>query len=401
MTHAPDPAPPHAFALRLDADLALRLRERHHVAELAARFERERDHLASAFAWAARPAAEEAERQVTAGLASFRRAACWHADLCHRGEVVGAMWLHEPLHGPGGSTEVGFWLGARFEGRGLVNRAMSGLHRHFFEGRGLGRVSIAVVPGHARSEAVAARLGYAPEAVLRRAHTDARGRVVDLAFHGLTREAWVGPGEEAPPLPLPRFALRVDDDLELGLFERADATPLYDLVAANRDHLARWMPWAHETDVAAQRTFVEERALAALVHGEGVEAGIWWRGRLVGAAGLHAWSASPRRCSVGYWVAADAQGHGVATRVTRALLAKAFDDLGVTRVDLRAAVGNMRSRAVAERLGLRFEGVLRRELPVADGYDDMAVYALLDDEWRLSAAARRSVPGPNGSEALP
>jgi hypothetical protein len=31
---------------------------------------------------------------------------------------------------------------------------------------------------------------------------------------------------------------------------------------------------------------------------------------------------------------------------------------------------------------MRFEGVLRRELPVEDGYADMAVYALDAAEWR-------------------
>jgi ribosomal-protein-serine acetyltransferase len=85
---------------------------------------------------------------------------------------------------------------------------------------------------------------------------------------------------------------------------------------------------------------------------------------------------------VGYWIAADAQGHGVATRVARALLAKAFDDWGAERIDLRAAVENAPSRAVADRLGMRFEGVMRRELPVQDGYADMAIYALSADEWR-------------------
>ncbi len=384
----PDAAPPHALALRLGDGLSLRLRERHHVAELAARLADEHEHLAPSFGWAARQGPEEATRQVHQGLERFRSGRGWHADLCEAGEVVGAMWLHD-LQGPGGSTEVGYWLRRDRQGRGLVSRAMRGLHRHFFEGCGLGRVSIAVEPGHARSEAVARRLGYTPEAVLRGAHQAADGRVVDLAFHGLLREAWPGPGSDAGPLPLPRFALRVADDLQLGLLERADADALHELVEAHRAHLEPWMPWARAQDLAATRAFLEERALPALARGEGVEGGIWWRGRLVGAAGIHSWSERPRRGSIGYWLAADVQGHGIATRVAGALLAKAFDDLGAVRVDLRADVANAPSRAVAQRLGMRFEGVLPRELPSADGYVDMAVYALTAGEWR---ASRRSGP---------
>ncbi len=377
----PDPAPAHAFALRLGDGLALRLRERHHVPELAERLAAEHEHLAPSFGWASRPGREEAERQVRQGLERFGNGRGWHADLCEEGRVVGAMWLHD-LQRRGGSTEVGYWLRRDAEGRGLVTRAMRALHRHFFEGRGLGRVCIAVEPGHARSESVARRLGYTPEAVLRGAHMNASGRPVDLAFYGLLREDWVGPDAEAGPLPLPRFALRVDEELQIGLLEREDAEALHALIDRHREHLRPWMPWARAQDLAATRAFLEGRALPALARGEGVDGGLWWRGRLVGAAGIHSWSERPRRGSVGYWLSADVQGHGIATRATRALLAKAFEDLGAERVDLRAAVENARSRAVAERLGMRFEGVLRRELPVQDGYADMAVYALSADEWR-------------------
>ena len=116
------------------------------------------------------------------------------------GELVGSMGLHF-LHGAGGSTEVGYWLASAYEGRGLLTRAMHGLQRHFFEARGLGRVAIGVVPGNACSEAVATRLGYAPEAVFRRAHLGPGG-VTDLAFYGQLREA--GPLQRPlPPRPLP------------------------------------------------------------------------------------------------------------------------------------------------------------------------------------------------------
>ncbi len=378
---SPDPAPAHAFALRLGDGLALRLRERHHVDALANLLAAEHEHLAASFGWAQRPGRSEAERQVLQGLERFRDGRGWHADLCEGGAVVGAMWLHD-LQGRGGSTEVGYWLRQDAQGRGLVTRAMRALHRHFFEGCGLGRVCIAVEPGHARSEAVARRLGYLPEAVLRGAHMNASGRAVDLAFFGLVREDWGGPGADVGPLPLPRFALRVDDELQLGLLERQDAEELQAVIERNRDHLRPWMPWAREQDLSATRAFLEGRALPAFARGERVDGGIWWRGRLVGSAGIHSWSERPRRGAVGYWLSADAQGYGIATRVTRALLAKAFDDLGAERVDLRADVANHPSRAVAARLGMRFEGVLRRELPVQEGYADMAVYALSAAEWR-------------------
>jgi ribosomal-protein-serine acetyltransferase len=379
-----DPAPPHAFALRLDAELALRLRERHHAAELYARIDRDRDHLARSFTWAASLSPSDADALVASGLDQFRRGDGWQADLCWRGEAVGSMGLHF-LDGPGGSTEVGYWLGSGHQGRGLLTRAMRGLHRHFFEGRGLGRVAIGVVPGNARSEAVVARLGYRPEARFRRAHLAPQG-VADLAFFGLLSEDWRASAAGSPdPLPLPRFALRVDDELELALYERGDVEALHALVVAERAQLAAWMPWAQAPTVDTTRGFVEGRALAAIAAADGFEAGIWWRGRLVGSVGLHGVQQQPRRGSIGYWLAADAQGRGLVARSVRALIDKAFADLGFERLDIRADVDNVRSRAVPERLGFTFEGVLRREAFDGRRYADHAVYGLLPDEWRGAA----------------
>lgn len=384
----------HAFALPLDADLWLRLSERHHAQALFERIEAEREHLAGAFVWAQSPTLASIQGRVDAALRQFRRGEGWHAELCLGDEAIGALWLHD-LQGPGGSTEMGYWLGRAWQGRGLLTRALEGLHRHFFEGRGLGRVSIAVDPRNERSRAVTTRLGYQPEAVLRNAYPAPDGQPGHLAFYGILREDWQArPSAHArDALPLPRFALRVDDELELGLLERGDVPALTALVDAQREHLRPWMPWAGDLSEGATRGFVEGRALAAIAEADGFETGIWWRGRLVGACGLHTMYREPLRGSLGYWLAAEAQGHGIVTRAMRAVTAKAFDDLGFERVDLRADVANAASRAVAERLGFVFEGVLRREYWNGQAYVDVAIYALLRHEWeaRTGAAATPSM----------
>ncbi len=386
-TAAPvDPAPPHAFALRLDGDLALRLHERHHARALFGRIEAERAHLAGAFGWARDATPASIEARVLRALEQFRRGDGWHADLCWRGDPIGAVWLHL-LQAAGGSTEVGYWIARAYQGHGLVTRALRGLERHCFEGRGLGRVSIAVDPSNGISAAVPRRLGYQSEAVLRQAHVGPAGEAADLAFYGVLREDWEAAGGAAVgPLPLPRFALRVDDELELALLERGDAPALAALVDANRDYLRPWMPWAADTAPRATLLFIEQRALPAIANADGFELGMWWRGRLVGACGVHSVYAVPLRGSLGYWLAAEAQGNGIVTRAMRALVDKVFDDHAFERIDLRADVANARSRAVAERLGFHYEGVLRREFWNGSIFVDQAVYSLLRREWRPQAS---------------
>lgn len=381
-----DPAPPHDFSLRLDAELALRLRERHHARSLFERILADRQHLGQWFAWTKDLSLAEMERITVGGLEQFRSGNGWHADLCWRGEPVGSMGLHG-LHGPGGSTEAGFWLSSRFQGMGLVTRAMHGLMRHMFEARGLGRVAMAADPRNLRSLAVAKRLGMRPEAVLRRANLGAGGEPVDLAFYGMLREDFVATNDG--PLPLPRFALRVDDDIELGLFERADAEPLAELVQRDLERLRPWMPWADvSASPAGTRAFIEGRALPAIAAGDGFECGLYVRGSLAGAIGVHGVDPRTKRGAIGYWLAAEHEGHGVASRAVRAVMARCFDGLDFQRLEIRADVDNQRSRAVAERLGFSYEGTLLRDFYNGRRYVDHAVYSMLRSEWDALAERR-------------
>ena len=53
--------------------------------------------------------------------------------------------------------------------------------------------------------------------------------------------------------------------------------------------------------------------------------------------------------------------------------------------EIRAAVGNARSRALPQRLGFREEGILREAERVGDAYLDVVVYSVLASEWRSPA----------------
>ncbi len=65
----------------------------------------------------------------------------------------------------------------------------------------------------------------------------------------------------------------------------------------------------------------------------------------------------------GTWLTPDAHGTGVNVEAKLLLLTHAFESWGVERVDLKTDARNTQSRAAIERLGARFEGVLRRWQP--------------------------------------
>lgn len=163
------------------------------------------------------------------------------------------------------------------------------------------------------------------------------------------------------------------------------AEEVFAVVQANRERLARWMPWvAGTTAVEDQRAWLENvtRDPADL---DGV--GIFLDGRYVGGAGVHGRDPYGTGAELGYWIDEAFEGRGIVTRAVRALLAICFDELGVHRVTIRAGVDNVRSRAIPERLGFTQEGVMREAERGSDGrgFHDLVVYGLLEDEWRAQA----------------
>jgi RimJ/RimL family protein N-acetyltransferase len=79
---------------------------------------------------------------------------------------------------------------------------------------------------------------------------------------------------------------------------------------------------------------------------------------------------------IGYWVAAEARGRGVATRATRLLRDWSARELGLTTLEILPHRDNLPSRRVAERCGFSATGELRRA-PRADDPGEPAymVYA--------------------------
>jgi RimJ/RimL family protein N-acetyltransferase len=82
----------------------------------------------------------------------------------------------------------------------------------------------------------------------------------------------------------------------------------------------------------------------------------------------------PDEVELGYRLRRAAWGRGYATEGSRALIAKAFGELGVRRVHAETMVVHSASRAVMERAGLRYVRTFHQPIPGVE-------YALTREEW--------------------
>lgn len=184
------------------------------------------------------------------------------------------------------------------------------------------------------------------------------------------------------------FQLPVDDDIALVLAEVRHAQALTDLIQRNQDRLARWEPWAEQPVTldstrayirAALDDFLRGRQISTIIT---VESGRRFIGRCGMRISSHAGSGD-----IGYWIDAEFEGCGITSRSAATLVTSVFAELGLNKVELRTSVANQRSRAVAERLGFSYEGILPAGLRFANRADDVALYGVTAQQW-VAAHAR-------------
>lgn len=175
--------------------------------------------------------------------------------------------------------------------------------------------------------------------------------------------------------------LTVDTEICLRHHQPEDAEKLFTLVEANRQHLARWMPWVPLTKTVDETRQFIERCRKQFDEKKGFNGGLYWRGRLVGCLGQNGQPDFSRMSPLGYWLDADCTGHGIMTRAVRALTTHLFDDVGLHRIEIHCASENMASRGIPERLGFTIEGVQREAEWVDNLPHDLVLYSMLSTEW--------------------
>jgi ribosomal-protein-serine acetyltransferase len=176
------------------------------------------------------------------------------------------------------------------------------------------------------------------------------------------------------------FSYLLAEGAELRPLEPWQAGQFAGYVERARGHLAPWLPWATTiTDVATAGAFLQRYA-DTTAHDGGRIYGIWLDDVLVGGALFRIFDVQSGTCELGVWLTPDAGGRGLVTMAARALIEWAVDTRGVARVEWHVEPTNERSIAVARRLGMTREGVLRQAFELNGVRRDMEIWSLLAAE---------------------
>jgi ribosomal-protein-serine acetyltransferase len=171
------------------------------------------------------------------------------------------------------------------------------------------------------------------------------------------------------------------DGAVLRPYTMQDLDALWRAVEPERERLGRWLHWANLLE-----TIDDERGwLEMATSGEAADehSVIDVDGRIAGSVGL---MMNPLEGDheIGYWLVSAFERRGLITGACRKIVTHAFAEHAAHRVTIAAAVSNARSRAVPERLGFVFDGVMREATRTHEGFSDLAVYGILDREWTVT-----------------
>ncbi|MCP2327741.1 RimJ/RimL family protein N-acetyltransferase [Hamadaea flava] len=176
------------------------------------------------------------------------------------------------------------------------------------------------------------------------------------------------------------FALSLTDDAELRPLEPWDASEFAEHMDRAREHIRPWVGAGFVNDDAR---LVLQRYADKHAKDAGGIWGIWWHGKLVGGVLLVSFDAASGVSEAGCWLEPAAVGNGLITRAATHLLNWVILERGIERVEWHCNARNAPSIAVAKRLGMRLDGIIRSAAPaLGGGRSDMHIWSVLADEWR-------------------
>ncbi len=179
---------------------------------------------------------------------------------------------------------------------------------------------------------------------------------------------------DALALPSPVFVI---DELIARPYRPGDALALCSAVRESIDSLSRWLDWCHPDYGLGDAERWIDTCIDGWRRGDQYTFAVFEAvtGRFVGTVGISQRDRDGNSAGLGYWRRDSARGRSIIARVAPHVVAFGFVPLGLDRIEILAAVGNLASRRTAERAGARFEGMQRNRLRLRGEPVDAVTYS--------------------------
>ncbi|MFK8301897.1 GNAT family N-acetyltransferase [Capnocytophaga stomatis] len=176
--------------------------------------------------------------------------------------------------------------------------------------------------------------------------------------------------------------LIISEEIYLELIKLSDADEIFNTINSQRECLGEWLPFvSFIKSVADEENFIKS-ALETMEQTKEYIFCIRKEGNFVGLISFIKTDKLNQKTEIGYWISKTYQKQGIITKATKRMCEFAFTDLGMNRVQIRCAVGNIPSKSIPKRLNFIFEGIERQGERVNENtFRDLEVYSKLKGEF--------------------
>ncbi|QFT89581.1 Putative ribosomal N-acetyltransferase YdaF [Bacillus sp. THAF10] len=177
------------FKTILNSTTYLQLLERKHADELFYLIDGSKESIGK---WLSFPTRTEGVEDCTTfiekSLQRYAKNNGYWAGIWHEGRLVGSIgYLY--IDSDAKKTEIGYWLGKEYEGKGLATIAVRAMITNAFRNLHLEKVEINVASQNWKSQRIPKQLGFKEEGVIRN-YEYLNGEYLDRVVYGLLRHEW-------------------------------------------------------------------------------------------------------------------------------------------------------------------------------------------------------------------
>ena len=153
------------------------------------------------------------------------------------------------------------------------------------------------------------------------------------------------------------FTYQVTPNISLATLNPKLAKEHFELVDSNREFFGEWFGWVDNMKSKQDSlNFIQSRIIkdsssqSSIFH-------ILYASKLVGQVGFVGIEVGGTNGEIGYWLDSNHNGKGIMIQCVKTIMRYGFEDLGLNRIVIKAHVDNVRSQAVAKKLGFTLEKV--------------------------------------------
>jgi [ribosomal protein S5]-alanine N-acetyltransferase len=149
----------------------------------------------------------------------------------------------------------------------------------------------------------------------------------------------------------------------------------------SNENVSKFVTWETHKSLSDTREFIEF-VLSKYENKKIAPWGIEYKenGKLIGTIDFVSWQLKHNIAEIGYVLSQDYWGKGITTEAAKEVIKFGFENMDLVRIQARCDIENIGSARVMEKVGMTFEGVIRKGIFVKSKHRDIKMYSIINEE---------------------